>query len=341
MLQAERPKACGPLQVESPAPTITTTPSAEPSSLPPPPPPPVNPTSQRFYRTVEQSVSRRDSPSPAGRPPPSPQDQQASRPHHPQPQTRRRHNPTTNHDQQQLDKTRRGALNTLTLCREVISILEVTRLRKSRTGQIHWLSFWNRLYDRTFARSLANRVNSALVRVDTLFRAVARDLHDLTHRMEQAVRHATSEREVLRILERMEDDVGARRRRRRKKAHSILNKMRAGIETIPVKVNDELFDDMKRGIFALDVFCDYHPGDPVAEQHESMWPSHFHGERQPVRSAAVSPHLFRQWQAEAVSGVGMPLEAYTANNACYVEDWGNEVDDSQWHSREGYSTDQW
>ncbi|KAE8148412.1 hypothetical protein BDV25DRAFT_131231 [Aspergillus avenaceus] len=253
----------------------------------------------RFYRSVD-SVSRAESPNPEelGQ-------QNATRP------------------QYTLEETRRGAMRTLALCRHVITTLELTRLRKSRTGVFHWLAFWERLYTRQFARALASKVTNALTKVDILFRTVANELHQLTQQMEQAVVRAQTDKDILLILEQMEDEVGVRRRRRRKKAQAILNKVRAHIEAIPVKVSDELFDDMKRGVFALDVFCDYHPGDPVAEEHESMWPESF--VHQPVGMVAVSPYLYRQWQESGASGSLMPLSAYTGNNASveYVEEWVN------------------
>jgi hypothetical protein len=158
--------------------------------------------------------------------------------------------------------------------------------------------------------------------------------------MEYAVSHAPSEKEILLVLEQMEDEVGVRRRRRRKKAQAILNKMRAHVEAIPVKVSDELFDDMKRGVFALDVFCDYHPGDPVAEEHESMWPESF--VQQPVGMVAVSPYLYQEWQEEsAVSGSFMPLSSYTGNNAGmeYGEEWVNGMND--WRPSESRTARRW
>ncbi|KKK17289.1 hypothetical protein P175DRAFT_0430048 [Aspergillus ochraceoroseus IBT 24754] len=213
------------------------------------------------------------------------------------------------------------------MCRHVIASLELTRLRKSRKGIYHWLGFWDRLYERPFSRLLSSRVTSALYKVDALFRAVSTDLHQLTQRMELAIIQASSEKEILHILERMEEEVGLRRRRRRRKAQHILDKMRANIEAIPVKVNDELFDDMKRGVFALDVFCDYHPGDLTAEETESMWPEHFLD--QPAGLVAVSPYLYRQWQESALSGASgayMPLSAYSSNTTWYdaVEHWVND-----------------
>lgn len=190
-----------------------------------------------------------------------------------------------------LEETRGNALGTLAMCRNVIATLEVTRMYKSRLGFCWWLAFWERLYERALARSLGAKITNATTRINALFRGVALDLNRVTQRMEIAVRQAGSEREILKYLEHMEYEVGIRRRSRRKKAAMILNKMRASIETIPVKVTDDLFDDMKRGVFGLDVFCDYHPGDPQAEERDRS------GQAQLLEAAEAARSLdFYQWE---------------------------------------------
>ncbi|KAH8429881.1 uncharacterized protein LDX57_007553 [Aspergillus melleus] len=288
MLQANHPRGPGLSCIFEPA-------------VAPFPPPEQSDTdlSQRFYRTVD-GVEEPHSPIPDS---PVPRETPGC--------TAKR----TEQQQQALQETRLGALDTLHLCRNVITTLELTRLRKSRVGLYNWLGFWDRLYERPFAHSLASCVSTALSKIDLLFRVVSDDLHQLTQRTEHAVVSATSEREIFYLLERMEDDVEVRRLRRRRKAQVILSKMRAELEMIPMKVGDDLFDDMKRGVFALDVVCDYHPGDTVAEAHETTWPDHFTG--QPVDHVELSPYLYQQSQqsqASAASGAFMPLGSYTANN---------------------------
>ncbi|KAL4803008.1 hypothetical protein BDV18DRAFT_163535 [Aspergillus unguis] len=245
---------------------------------------------QRFYRSLDT----------AARPAPEPD-----------PET---HIPLSNtlNNQESLEMTRLEALHTLDTCRHVIASLELTRLRKSREGLYHWMAFWERLYERAFASVLSTRVMAALYKVDELFRAVSFDLHQLAQKTELAIVGASSEKEILHILERMENEVCIRRKRRRRKAQNILLKMRLNIESIPVKVNDELFDDMKRGVFALDIYGDYHPGDERAEQTERMWSQHFIG--QSVGLVAVSPYLYRQWRESATSdSTSLPLTAYSSN----------------------------
>ncbi|KAL2798081.1 hypothetical protein BJX66DRAFT_334421 [Aspergillus keveii] len=242
------------------------------------------------------------------------------------------HNSTIQDCRESLEMTRLEALHTLDTCRHVIATLELTRLRKSRTGLYHWIAFWERLYERSFANLLTSRVMAALYKVDALFRVVSFELHQLTQRTELAVASASTEKEILGILERMENEVTNKRRRRRRKAQHLLDKMRYSMELIPVKVGNELFDDMKRGVFALDVYCDYHPGDPVAERTEQMWSQHYID--QPIGLVAVSPYLYRQWRETAVSpDTPLPLTAYSSN-ACWADtlEWPNDgsIEDGRW-----------
>ncbi|KAJ0414426.1 hypothetical protein BJY00DRAFT_321066 [Aspergillus carlsbadensis] len=236
-----------------------------------------------------------------------------------------------------LEMTRLEALHTLDTCRHVIAALELTRLRKSRTGLYHWIAFWERLYERSFANLLTSRVMAALYKVDALFRAVSFELHQLTQKTGLAVASASTEQEILGILERMESDVSIKRMRRRRKAQHILDKMCYSMELIPVKVGNELLDDMKRGVFALDVYCDYHPGDPVAERTEQMWSQHYID--QPVGLVAVSPYLYRQWRETAVSSdTPLPLTAYSSNTrSTDTLEWPNDgsMEDGRWIPRDG------
>ncbi|EAW15222.1 uncharacterized protein ACLA_058840 [Aspergillus clavatus NRRL 1] len=239
-----------------------------------------------------------------------------------------------------LEETKEGALHTLALCRNVIITLELTRLRKSRTGYSYWLTFWGRIYERTLARTLCSRVATALTKIDALFRAVSHELQQLTSRMEHAVSVASSEKEILHLLERMEEEVSARRRRRRKKAQSIMEKMRANIEAIPVRVSDELFDDLKRGVFALDVFCDYHPGDPEAEAIEMRCPDI---NQRFMSSTPISPYNYRRLQESLASGAYMDPGYYPSNTYFnYAEDLMYEDGDHPvWRAVESRSTFDW
>ncbi|GAD94227.1 isoamyl alcohol oxidase [Paecilomyces variotii No. 5] len=167
-----------------------------------------------------------------------------------------------------LLQARGDALQTLSVCRNVIACLELTRMRKSRIGFAYWVDFWERIYERPLARSLISRVSIVRAKVDTIFQKTSKELTHLTWEVEKGIAAVGSEKEVLKLLERMETDVAAHRRRRRRSAQGLLDKLRDSIEQIPVDVTDELFVDLKRGVFALDPFCDYHPGDPEAEERD-------------------------------------------------------------------------
>lgn len=207
------------------------------------------------------------------------------------------------------------------------------------------MSFWARVYQRPLARSLCSHVAKALNKVDTLFRAVSQELHHLTSRMEHAVAVASSEKEILYLLERMEEEVSARQRRRRRKAQSITEKMRARIEAIPVSVTDTLLDDLKRGVFALDVFCDYHPGDPVAEANEMLCENNLEYPPHPSLGT-IGPYDYRRMQESQQSATldaFMPLATHPGNTYYhYVERLMNQDDSfSGWTATEGFSTDSW
>ncbi|THC98522.1 hypothetical protein EYZ11_002030 [Aspergillus tanneri] len=240
--------------------------------------------------------------------------------------------PTSELPDSSLDETRQGALDTLALCRNVITTLELTRLRKSRVGLYNWLTFWTRFYGREMTQSLSSRVSAALCCIDALFRRVSQDLHRLTQNTEEVVMDASSEQAIVYILEQMEAEVDIQRRWRRRKARHILCKMRTDIELIPVRVSDELFDDIKRGVFALDVFCDYHPGDSIAEEHDAAWSEQFVGLSTDV--VELSPYLAHQRYQSAAEGWVMPLGSFTANNTSFdsIEQYyasnGNGIENS-------------
>lgn len=156
-------------------------------------------------------------------------------------------------------ETRVSALQTLCLCRTVITTLELTRMRTSRVGYSSWLSFWQQLYDRTLARSLQQVVSLSLWQIDDLFRDVSTKLNRLIAQTEMSIQQALSEREILSLLEDMEVEVDSMRKRRRKKASEFIDEMQVSLSDIHVIVPIELVDQMKRDIFALDPYCDYYP----------------------------------------------------------------------------------
>ena len=202
--------------------------------------------------------------------------------------------PHSHHDQSSLIETRDNALYTLSICRNAISTLEVDRLRRSRTGLARWASFWLQIYNSYWARMIISRVCNVHPKIDGLFSTAAKDLQHLIHEFEKMMLEAECEETILQGLDRLEAIVENYGRRRRKKANEILGGLRNSIEVINVAITEEFFVDMKRGVFALDEACDYHPGDPQAEAQEREYTIWLRPQELP--RTALSPGWYHDWQ---------------------------------------------
>lgn len=200
----------------------------------------------------------------------------------------------SHHDQSSLIETRDEALHNLSICRHVIATLEVDRLRRSRTGLARWASFWLQIYNSHWARMIITRVCNAHPKIDGLFSTAAKDLQHLIHEFEKMMLEAECEETILQGLDRLEAIVENYGRRRRKKANEILGGLRNSIEVINVAITDEFFVDMKRGVFALDEACDYHPGDPQAEEQEREYTILLRPQELP--RTVLSPGWYHDWQ---------------------------------------------
>lgn len=203
--------------------------------------------------------------------------------------------PTTDEaESRSIADARTQALYTLSVCRNVIASLEVTRIWKSRVGFIHWRAFWYQVYARPYGRLITRRVALARLQIEELFRFIARYFQRLTQHTEESMRRFQSEDPIWESMRILEITVVMWRHRRRKRAQEILNAMRSSLESIPIIVTDELFIDMKRGVFALDAVCDYHPGDPQAEARERRFDLHVY----PCGSLRMvfSPGWYHEWQ---------------------------------------------
>jgi hypothetical protein len=169
---------------------------------------------------------------------------------------------------QSFIQAREQAIHTLEMCRSILLSLEMTRMCKARTGARNWMLFWHRIYYPELARALCGEVNQMFPKIDTTFRTSAKSLCNLTYTVSRCIKAATTEAEIVNILEEMERTTIERREIRRECVLDLLDCLRVRIEDIPVEVSDELFDDMKRGVFALDARGDYHPGDADAEARD-------------------------------------------------------------------------
>ncbi|EYE91835.1 uncharacterized protein EURHEDRAFT_464220 [Aspergillus ruber CBS 135680] len=197
------------------------------------------------------------------------------------------HESTTN-------EARIKVIQALTVCRTVISSLEVTRLRKSRVGFDNWLSFWERVYRLELARKVVSPVVHAYRLIDELFRTVAQELKCATQRCVNYVMQAQSATDISQSVQLYDPVIRLYCRRRRKRARDILDEMRESIKDIPMHVSDDFFTDVKRGVFALNERCEYHPGDPIAEERERVFRLEVSPEG--LCNQALSPQFYRDHQ---------------------------------------------
>lgn len=193
-----------------------------------------------------------------------------------------------------ITDARAQSLSMLSACRKVIAILEITRMHKSRLGFARWQAFWERIYLRPYAQGILAPVRMARSDIDRLFRFVAEVLQRCTQQTAESIGRLESEDAIRQSMEILETTVGNWRYVRRQKAQEILNSMRKLIERIPVTVPDGLFVDLKRGVFALDAACDYHPGDPAAEDRERRFKIRIYPTG--AQRLVFSPRFYREWQ---------------------------------------------
>ncbi|KMU89972.1 hypothetical protein CIHG_07655 [Coccidioides immitis H538.4] len=165
---------------------------------------------------------------------------------------------------------RHYAAQDLATCRKIIVMLELTRMRKARKGIGHWILFWRQIYDPGLAQAMTRAVTLVFLEVEQLFRTMAQQMCFITRNVGKRMAHLRTIHEARTIWRQLEQQIIWFRKIRRSRAQILFDKLRRGLENIPVDVPDHLFDDVKRGIFALDPFGDYHPGDSMAEE----WDKH-------------------------------------------------------------------
>lgn len=197
------------------------------------------------------------------------------------------------------------SLNMLSVCRKAISVLEITRMQKSRLGFVRWQSFWERIYLRPYARRIIAPVRIARVQIDHLFRFIAAVLQRCTQQTAECVLRLKTEDAIRQSMELLETTVGNWRQVRRQKAQEILNRMRASIEAIPIAFRDGLFVDLKRGVFALDAACDYHPGDPATEDRERRFKIRIYPAG--TQRLVMSPRFYREWQEAMIQSLAVDV----------------------------------
>ncbi|PGH02999.1 hypothetical protein GX51_04317 [Blastomyces parvus] len=165
-------------------------------------------------------------------------------------------------------KAREDAKYILNNCRTTLLSLELTRMRKSRIGMSSWVAFWQRIYSPELAKVICTTIASAAPKIDKVFRSVAKELFNITYRAAENMAMATTEAQITQCWQLMEQETITYRNLRDRYVRAILEDLRLSIEAIPVDISDELFDDLKRAIFAVDPSGNYHPGDREAEDRD-------------------------------------------------------------------------
>lgn len=140
----------------------------------------------------------------------------------------------------------------------------------SRVGTSIWFSFWNSMYTYETLQVITSFVRQAQLRIETLFHNTATRLHTILNLIRNSVRFAATEAQIVWELEIIQEHAFWERERRRRKASRIMEKMRAHIQNTTYLVIDETkLTDMKRGIFSLDLVCDYYPHS-LADGHTAI-----------------------------------------------------------------------
>jgi hypothetical protein len=141
-----------------------------------------------------------------------------------------------------------------------VTALELNRMTASRVGAAIWFTFWDNMYTHETLSVITSYVNQARRRIQSLFNKTAARLHTMLNLIYDSVRFAATEAQIIWELEIVEEHAFWEREHRRRKAAKIFEKMRAHIQNATyLVIDEEKLMDMKRGIFSLDVVCDYYP----------------------------------------------------------------------------------
>ncbi|KAK2785737.1 hypothetical protein FQN52_008286 [Onygenales sp. PD_12] len=232
-----------------------------------------------------------------------------------------------------VPEARRNARVVLNNCRSSLLFLELTRMRQSRIGLSNWVAFWYRIYSANLAKVICSTIAAAAPKIDKVFRSVAKALFDLSYQTGESIEEATTDELILRLWEAMEKQTIAYREVRDRYVNSILEDLRIRIEAIPVDITDELFNDLRRAIFYVDPFGNYHPGSREAEERDRQSHTNLQAEAY-LRS---DPNLverpgFRpdfqialQTAANGMTEELAPLELSYSNQSATTGEWSEEL----------------
>lgn len=197
-------------------------------------------------------------------------------------------------EQKVIDQMRAQAIRNFEKCRASIAQEEAVRLQKTRIGCNNWAHFWQNIYPRHIVRELLIRVAKTRADIDRLYRRSAEVYGKLIQKAEGSVlsRHgAIATSEALKMFKPAENDLG---RVRRKRTRNILRRLRASFGEIPLKISNEQFNDMKRGLFSLCEDGEYHDGDAQAEERERPFQVILSSPE--CQQFVLSPSYYHDWQ---------------------------------------------
>lgn len=197
-------------------------------------------------------------------------------------------------EQKVIDQMRAQAIRNFEKCLASLAQEEAVRLQKSRIGCNNWAHFWQRIYPRHIIRELLIRVAKTRADIDRLYRRSAEAYRKLIQKAEGSVlsRHgAIATSEALKMFKPAENDLG---RVRRKRARNILRRLRTSFGEIPLKISNEQFIDMKRGLFSLCEDGEYHDGDAQAEERECPFQVILSSSE--YQQFVLSPSYYHDWQ---------------------------------------------
>ncbi|KAK2741917.1 hypothetical protein FQN57_005476 [Myotisia sp. PD_48] len=165
-------------------------------------------------------------------------------------------------------ESRLAAASILTSCRSVLTSLELNRMRRSRSGLQAWTDFWNRIYQAKLAEPMAVCVRRVFYKIDGSFKSTFYAICEIIRRTGSQISRARSDHDIEDLLEEMEMRIRRLVSLRQIRAITLLERLRVDLERIPLDICDEKFEDLMRGIFALDAEGNYHPGDKIAELND-------------------------------------------------------------------------
>lgn len=156
-----------------------------------------------------------------------------------------------------LQASRKSAIDVLIACRGCVIEQERERLSKARVGTGVWLSFWRSVYEPRLYRALSRLVAEATADINAMFKSVTDRLCVVIAETMDEMAASESKKQIKMHWKKFEQRVRAVTGYRAKAVDERLEELRETVEAIPITVGSDLFQSLKRSIFAVDVTADY------------------------------------------------------------------------------------